>query len=641
MGSARSIDSTRDPRRDNAGLRRRLRSPGRFDAFVAILVAAAVATSFLIVPRMRTSGSPLEPLVEELGRDASPPGAQISPSARLDSSQRQLPIVENVDGYAILPGGEGSVTLPVRVKVADDDRAFLRLWVYGSQSVPVRVEVLRGHTPLRLLGTPGVWAGKRFDMTDELAGGPIAVRVSARSRGSAPALFFDRISAITVPQDATPRVGAALVGAWLALVAAAGLGIIGWLRRHWPLVFLVAFAGGMFWRGVQRESVVPLGRDAAELWAAASGAHWLDVNSGLVSGTFGAQSALAVQLFHAVRGVVGTGTGGALAASALVGVAAVVALYWLGYRVAGRVSAVAVPTLALLAEPFREAAISGTAVTTLVLAAVLFAYAIHASLAVASPPAIAALAVTGAIAVLAEALWLPGLVVGIAILVSLYAPDGTRMRSVAISLAALALLLVPSRLSAAKQHDGDIFGDLADRATLARSIERAGEGVPPERKRVGVTEYVFADRSVGVVTGEALTGASDAVDALSDGGETRLAGLLALLFGAVGAAYLLIVPRLRMLVIVPTLVALPALVFVGRDAMSAFAGAVPPWTALLAGGGLLAYVLTEVAGARLPVRERRPQKVRSGRPAPSSAVTPSGAEAATTAVGVSERRQQP
>jgi hypothetical protein len=589
---------------------------------------------------MRITGSPLEPVVEELGQNASPPRAQISPPPRLDSQPGQPPIVENVDGYTISAGGRGSVSFPIRVRLGPNDRAILRLWVYGSQTVLVRAELLRRGEPIKLLGTPGIWAGRRFDVTDDVMNGPVAVRISASNEGSTSALFFDRLTALTVPRDATPRADPALVGLWLALLAAAALGVIRRLRLHWPLIVVVAFAGTIFWRGVERESALPLEREAAELWASASGAKWLDVDTGLVSGTFGYQSALTVQLFHALRPLVGTGTGGALAASALIGVAAVVALYWLGYRVAGRVSAVAVASLALLAEPFREAASSGTAVMAMVLAAALFAYAIHASLAVASPPAIAALAVTGALAVLAQALWLPGIVAGIVILVSLYAPDGRRLRSVAVAVLVLAVLLVPSRLSVASHHGGDVFGDLADQATFARSLERASDGLPPDRDRVGLTEYVFGDRSVAVVAGEALTGASDSVDALADGGETGVAGLLGLLFAAVGTVYLLIVPRLRMLVVILALVAAPALVLVGRDAMPAFAGAVPPWTALLAGGGLLAYVLTQLGRARLPVREGRPRRVRREQPASPPAVTPRGVDGATSPVGASERRHQ-
>jgi len=635
------MDSTRNVRRDRRRLRGWLRSLRPFGAFLAVIVIAAVVTSAFTVPRVNITGSPLEPVVEELGLGASPARARISPPLRLDSPLGQTPIVENVDGYAISPDAHGSVTLPIRVRVARDDRAFLRLWVYGSQTVPVRVELLGREEPIRLLGTPGIWVGQRFDVTDDVANGPVAVRVSASNRGSTSALFFDRVTALTVPPNTAPAADPALVGLWLALLTAAGLGIIGRLRLHWPLVVVVAFAGALFWRGVERETAVPLEREAAELWASASGAKWLDVDTGLVSGTFGSQSALAVQLFHALRPLVGTGTGGAVAASALIGVAAVIALYWLGYRVAGSVSAVAVASLALLAEPFREAASSGTAVTTMVLAVGLFAYATHASLAVASPPAIAALAVTGSLAVLAQALWLAGIVVGVAVLAWLYAPDGRRVRSLAVALLALAVLLVPSRLSVANQHDGDIFGDLADRATSARSIERASDGLPPDREGVDLTEYVFADRSIAVVAGEALTGASDSVDALADGGETGVAGVLGLLFCVVGAVYLLIAPRLRMLVIVLTLLAAPALVFVGRHAMPPFAGAVPPWTALLAGGGLLAYVLTRLARARLPVPERRPRRVQREGTASSPAVTPRGVDAATTHAGASDRLNRP
>ena len=641
MGSARSTDSTRGTTRGTRRVRGWLRSVRPFHAFVAAIVIGAVVTSLFVVPRMRMTGSPQEPVVEELGEDAAPPAARIRPPLRLEPSARPSPVGENVDGYVISAGGQGTVTIPIRLRVADDDRAFLRLWVYGSPTVPVRVELLRRGEPVRFLGTPGVWAGQRFDVTDDVANGPLMVRVSASNRGSTSALFLDRLTMLTVQPNATPRADPALVGLWLALLVGAALGLLGRLRLHWPLVVLVGFTGTLFWSGVDRDSALPLEREAAELWASASGAKWFDIDTGFVSGTFAHQSALAVQLFHALRPLVGTGTGGALAASALVGVAAVVALYSLGYRIAGRVSAVAVASLALLAEPFREAASSGTSVTTMVLAAALFAYAIHASLAVASPPAIAALAATGALAVLAQALWLPGIVAGVVILVSLYAPDGRRVRSVAVAVLALALLLVPSRLSVAKQHDGDIFGDLADRATLARSLERASNGRLPDRERVGLTEYVFSDRSLAVVAGETLTGASDSVDSFGDGGDAGVAGVLGLLFAAIGAAYLLIVPRLRMLVIVPTLVAAPALVFVGRDAMPAFAGAVPPWTALLAGGGLLAYVLVHVARAHLPVPVHRRRTLRRDRRASSRAVSPPRADAAPSPIGTSERRHQP
>jgi hypothetical protein len=309
-----------------------------------------------------------------------------------------------------------------------------------------------------------------------------------------------------------------------------------------------------------------------------------------------------VQLFHALASFLGTGTGSARAASAIVGVAAVAALYWLGYRLAGRVSAVVVATLALLADPFREAATAGTAVTTMVLAAALFAYAVHASLAVASPPAVVALAVAGAIAVLAEALWFAGIVAGIVILTLLYAPRRRRVRTAGAALLLLAILLLPSRMSVAAQHDGDVFGDLADRVTIARVTERASEALPTDRERVGLTAYVFGDRSVGVVVGDALTGADDALAAFAERDGAGLVALLGFVLACVGTIYLLIVPRLRMLVIVPAVVALPALVIVGREAMPAFVGGIPFWPAVLAGGGLMAYVLTQAAGSRIAVR---------------------------------------
>ena len=101
MESTRISDALRDYRKGFRPLLGWLGSLGRFELFVAVIVVGAVVTSFFAAPRMSIAGSPLEPLVEELGEDASPPGVRIStptPSVEGLGAPPQPPIIETPDG---------------------------------------------------------------------------------------------------------------------------------------------------------------------------------------------------------------------------------------------------------------------------------------------------------------------------------------------------------------------------------------------------------------------------------------------------------------------------------------------------------------------------------------------------------------
>jgi hypothetical protein len=347
------------------------------------------------------------------------------------------------------------------------------------------------------------------------------------------------------------------------------------------------------------------------MWNAATHAKWLDLDRGLLSGTVGGNSSLALQLYHAVSPVTGTGAAGLRSAVMLVGVLAIAAIYALGRRVAGQVGALAAVTVALLADPFRLGLTDGSSTGTLVLAATVFLIAVHRALQRADAEAMALLGGTGALAVLAEPTYWPGVLAGLVVLALRQAPKGARRRALVIALAAFALVSLPSRVSVAHQSGGDLTSDVTLRTTLARNIEFLGRGhsAPPDAaalganpyggQPVGLGSYVFGDHSLSVVAGGALSGAYDGLSAAARRPETKLVGLLAFLVELVGLVFLLVVPRFRLLVLIPAMVALVPWFLASRGLFPPFIAQAAFWPAMLAGAAAVGYAAWNAARERL------------------------------------------
>jgi hypothetical protein len=405
-----------------------------------------------------------------------------------------------------------------------------------------------------------------------------------------------------------PDAGRFEVALWVALATLLGLALLGRVRRYAPAVAFAGLTAYLVWPAVVETALEPT---RSPIWDPAVRAHWLDLDHGLLSGTFGALPHLAVQLFHAVTPIAGKGTAGAATASMLIGVAAIIAIYVLGRRVAGTAGGIAAATVALMADPFRLSLSEGSAVGTLVLAACLFLIAVHRVLRGADRMAMVLLGLAGALAILAQPLWWPGVLASIVLLALRLAPPGARRASLGTALLVLALVSLPSRVSVAHQYDGDLAADVVLQATQARNAEFVGRGHgapenaealandPSGGPKVGLGDYVVGDHSASVVVGGTLSGAYDSVTAAARRPESGLAGLLAFLVGLVGVVFLALAPRLRLLVVVPALVALVPWFFVSRDVAEPFAAVAAFWPALLVGAASVAYALHEALKRRV------------------------------------------
>jgi hypothetical protein len=367
----------------------------------------------------------------------------------------------------------------------------------------------------------------------------------------------------------------------------------------------------------------------SDTWTPALHAKWLDIDRGLLSGTFGSSPHLAVQLFHALTPLTGSGDAGGRVAGMLVGILAIGAVYALGRRVAGPLGAVTAVSCALLADPFRQSLTTGNSTGVLVLAACLFLMAVHRVLLRGDYKAMVLLGGTGALAILAEPLWWPGILVATALMALRYSTACSARRALAVALLALVVLSLPSRVSIAHQHGGDLNADVVLRATETRNIEFVGRGhgAPPDRAalaaapaggpKVGLGAYILGDHPLSVAAGGTLSGAYDGVAAAGARPQTKLPGLIAFLVGLIGVVFLLLLPRLRLLVLVPALVSLVPWFFVSRDHLPVFARETAFWPALLVGAACVAYALRQVTRQRIdpsalaePVLSRRPAFLR-------------------------------
>jgi hypothetical protein len=568
----------------------RPRAAGRI--FLLCLAGAAVALTPIVLTQIRVEGSSRTQRVLDLAPDSLP---RTSLRARSSTTIVTGDVQTNTYGYYLPRHASGAVSVPLRLRLKRNDLGIVRLYAYGKSGVETTVYAVSRTGLRRFLGRADEWRGRSFDVTPEARVGEVTLVVRSRNSSSRDALFLDRIELASAPRAAATSLPAWLVATWVGLLIATLLQASRRLRRHWMLPILTWVGLVLAWREVRANAFAPLSPAGSELWFAAREADWFGLNHGLISGSFGALSPLTVQLFHLLIPLVGSGDAAARAATAFIGIAALAAVYALGNRAAGPIGAAVAATLALLADPFRDATVSGTATTTIILAAALLVAVAHIALAEVSPPVILLLAITGALAILADPLWFAGVVLAMIFLTLAYAPDTLRqrLRLTAIGIALLGVLILPNRLSVGDQHHANVFGDLRERAALTRAAE---SGRSPERP-VSMTSYVF-DRPPATVVGGVLTGLDRSTKASASHDEVGLAGLLAFIAEVVGMLMLLVVPRVRMLVPLVLIIATPGLFLASRAGEAPFDSGIPLWCVALAAAGVLSYVLLSSALAR-------------------------------------------
>src|ERR1035437_7305633 len=236
-----------------------------------------------------------------------------------------------------------------------------------------------------------------------------------------------------------------MVGLWLALIVSTVLLTTNRVRRHWMLVFITGAGGYFLWRAIPGMSLNRLDGQAALIWPAVQKASWLGFHNGLWWGSWVGVSSLTVQLFHAVTPLVGTGSAGALGAGALLGIAAVIAIYAVGNRVAGRRGAAIAALNALVADSFRLEVGVGSSIPVLALAATLFLYAVHVCLTRTTRQEIILLAGAGSLMCLADPTWNPRVRIGILVMGACIGTPGPRNGFPGVGLFGLALLTLPNR----------------------------------------------------------------------------------------------------------------------------------------------------------------------------------------------------
>ena len=569
--------------RGGASLRVDITSEGTLCAVRNVRIVLALATcacalvaSLWIVPGVRTTASPFLVETLPLGTQDPVPGQRHSGT-----------IADSPDGFVIDGQAAGEARVPVRAPMPRRGRLVARIWAYSAPGVTVRADLLAADHSVHPLGSVGRWVAHDVDITRVARGGPWALRVRVDNASETPALFLDQLEIVDVPADALPSSSPAGVALWLALVAAALLALAGRLARHWPLPIGVAVLAAAVWPDVRAMALDPLAPSLQPLWAAAGRASWLGLHDGLLSGTFGGQSALSVQLLHAAAGVAGAGLPAARAASLLVATGALGTGYALGYRVAGRVGAITTVTLLLLSDVFRAGAL-GTPSPALFLAGALLALGVHCCLARADAAAAGVCGALCGLAALADPLLLPGVVVVLAVVVALRGVRGQRLRALGMGLLVLAIVLTPSRLSVADQNDGQALADVRARATAARDAEF------PRRRDTGSTgliSYVIGDHSPSQAVGEALLGADRAVGAMAAHPATGLAAALGFALVMLGAIYTLTVRHLRLLVLLSAAGLCFAFWFAGRRIDPAAQAGALWWPALAAAAGALVYAI--------------------------------------------------
>jgi hypothetical protein len=597
---------TGGPRDPAASVRERLRQrlkdvDRRHAALVLAILAAFVALSAVVVPRMQADGD-----VQLTSYDFV--AGQAIPGLRTKG-----PILREPYGFIVPSPATARASIPISTSAPPEGtRTLLLVTAGGNPGSSTTLSLIDAAGVSHRLGSPLRWHERHVDVTQLLAGGGIErLQFVARNRTPEFQQMVLQVRVASYSPSAVPSASRWEIGLWVALALAAALALVGRLRRDAVLPVLAGLTAFLVWPSVEAGVFQQVPSD---LWPSAVHAGWIDLDTGLLSGTFGLRSSLAVQLFHALTPLTGTGSVGARTASMLVGVLAIVAIYALGRRVAGPLGAVTAVTCALLTDAFRMSLSAGNSTGALVLAACVFLIAVHRVLLRPDRTAMLLLGAAGAVAILAEPTWWPGVVAAVVILALRYSPRGAARAGLVAALLTLVLVSLPSRVSVARQSDGDVNADVIGRTTVARNVEflGRGHGAPPDRNalladpsggpKVGLFDYVFGEHSLSVVGGSVLSGAYDGISSTADRTETPFLSLVAFIAELLGVALLLLVPGLRMLAIVPALLALAQWFFLGRGAGDQFPAHAAFWPAMLAGAAALAYAVREIARERLASR---------------------------------------
>jgi hypothetical protein len=568
----------------------------RWGPVLALFVAVAIVSA-LVLPSMRAHGD-VRATAYDLDASTSTPGLQLGRR-----------VTRNVYGLVVAGSARGKASFLVTAPgPGPGRRTLLGISAGSGSSAPTRVTLVDESGVRHPIGAAVGWVDHRLDVTDLVGRHPVRLEFAAVNSGSQPALMVDRVEASTVPSGAIPDASRWEVAAWVALLVLFVIAAAGRTRRDVVLAAGAGVLAFLVWPAVVDAASQPL---ASDVWDSARHASWFDLDTGLLSGTFGARSSLAVQLFHALTPITGTGAAAAGTASMLVGVGALAALYYLGRRVAGPVGGVTVLTCALLADGFRLSLSTGSSTSTLVLAAAVFLLAVHRTLIDPDRWAMVLLGAAGAFAVLADPTWWPGVVAGIALLALRYTPAGQRRRWLVTGLAVFVLVSLPSRLSVSHQSGGDVTADVTLRTTLARNFEFVGRGhtAPADEaslqadpyggSRVGLGAYVFGDHSLSVIVGGTLNGAYYGMTAAGARTETKIAGLLAFIVELIGVMALLLLPRLRLLVLIPAMVAAVPWFLVSRGGAPLFPAQAAFWPAMLLGAATAVYTAWGLIRSRL------------------------------------------
>ena len=608
--------------------------PRRSRVLFVVLLVATVAVGLAVVPGMAVTGVSDVIARLDLGAQSPPPGARSTPA-----------ISEGDSGYVVDGRSSGVVSVPIRVSNPPDDRRVILLVTAPSTpGTDTSVSVASGGQR-RSLGTVDGWTDEPLDITREVVSGSPRLRFRVASERAEPVLFLDRILTLSVTDDAESSAAPWSVGLFLGLLCACLLALRGRVTRHWPLVALVGIGGLLLWDEVRDQGLTPVPPAAESLWQVVTSSPIVDLHSGILSGASDVHSSLALQLFQLLEPFLGSGDAAVRGASAVVGVAALALFYAVGARVAGRAGAITAVLAALATDVFRNASATGESTTTLLAASAVLIVAIHVCLPGTRRLEAGLLGAAGAVAILADPVWMPGVLIAILFFPLLNGPSSEadsgdsvvdrtsralpdRLRVIGTGLLVLVVLLVPNRLSLADQSNGDVLADVHKRATYARNVEFVGQqddhGAPSEEAfsedpyggdETGLVEYIFYDHSLSVVVGGVLTGTNDLLESIAERPESGLAGLVALVVCALGGLYLLILPRLRLLLIIPFVVAAPSLFFASRGAEAPFDAGAPVWVGLLIAAGVLAYAVVGLVTRYAP---GPPTGLRRGSPRRSS-----------------------
>jgi hypothetical protein len=575
---------------------------GRGGTVVAIFLAvAALVTAILVGPSIRASGPLVQAAALKLGTNA-PPG----------QNQTRGGVYGNASGYGVEPHRTGRVTVPLDLPYQGQARTLLRLWVYGSSNVRTSVDLIAADGSQRSLGQAGEWVGKAFDVTNLARDGGSELQVTTVNHLPSAVQFLGAVAPLVAPGSGVVTASTWAVALLVLLLAASLLAVFGRLRRHWPLALALAAFAALVWHRIPPTSLDALPLGSAPLWNAASSASWFGFHHGLLWGSWDGVSSLAVQIYHAFIPIVGNATVSARSAALLAALLALAAIYALGQRAAGRIGAIAAVLIALAAPPLRDASVDASAVPVLVLVGTLLLYGLHACLGKLTALAVGLLAAALALCALAEPLWLPGAVVALPVVVLACGERGQRRRALGTGALVMLILIGPHLASTAAQHNGSLFADVDARAVAARNLEFAGggNGAPSaaELQRdptatgssVTLAGYVFGDHSIAQVVGSTLSGAQKALSAFGGGGSP--VGGIAFALALIGVLYVLILPRLRLLVLLPIIVVLPTLFIAGRVASDNFAAGAAWWPVLPLCGAILAYAAVRLAQPTLAPR---------------------------------------